>query len=429
METLLNTKAGQIVAGAVAALVFAFLAYVGIVFHVALGWMGFAEICMLFVLLNVAITVALLRWHHAPHVVRDKKDAPVRVVDGQALELPPYPASLTTLTLHYDPRIRNELAEPAPAAELLPTLPRAEPFYRIREQIAPGHLILGYNVAGAIPGDLTDLLSTAIVGRPGTGKTTALRFVCAQLLKAGGTPMMMDPHGSIIDELGDVLTCAESPQAIEGMARAMENELDRRLEVRRSGQQVGGPILLLADEWPVISRMAPKAVEVAGRIVLEGRKVGMYALISGQGLPSEQLGGSLVRDALSSRYVFNTTPAQARMAGMDNETAKLLITQLDTAGPGYAILASAKRRAEIVAIPDTTTGDVRALLTPVPLFSLSARQVSVPPKTTADEERERITQAIKEHPDWSNARIMQALGYRNNNKLSLIKSIREEGLN
>jgi hypothetical protein len=50
------------------------------------------------------------------------------------------------------------LSEPAGA-----DLPRAEPFSRLVSRIAPGHLILGFNTAGAIPGDLSDLLSTAIV--------------------------------------------------------------------------------------------------------------------------------------------------------------------------------------------------------------------------------------------------------------------------
>jgi hypothetical protein len=246
--------------------------------------------------------------------------------------------------------------------EALPlALPRAEAFATIVYEITPGHLILGYNLAGKIRGDLTDLLSTAIVGRPGTGKTTALRFVCAQLLKIGGRPILFDPHGSIADEVGDLLECAEDGSEMTRLAAQLEGELNMRLHLRKLKQPWGKPLLLLADEWPLISQLSDEAVRVGGRIVLEGRKVDMYALISGQGLPSEQLGGSLVRDALSSRYVFNTTAQQARMAGLDNETAKLLTAQLDTAGPGYAILASATRRAEIIAVPNTTVGDLRAL--------------------------------------------------------------------
>jgi hypothetical protein len=54
------------------------------------------------------------------------------------------------------------------APSVLPALPRAEPFAAIVQSIRPGHLVLGYNLAGAIAGDISDLLSTAIIGRPGT---------------------------------------------------------------------------------------------------------------------------------------------------------------------------------------------------------------------------------------------------------------------
>jgi hypothetical protein len=387
----------------------------------------------------------------SPHVFYENEQKQVRVVVSRegtwtALDKPVLPAGLQTLNYH-----APQLAAPASTPALLPAagelesapapgLPRAEPFWRIREAISPGHLILGYNLDGAIPGDISDLLSTGIIGRPGTGKTTMLRFACGQVLRIGGQPFLMDPHGSIVDELGDLLECAEDASSIERLAARLEQELDRRLLARRAGQSIGAPMLLLADEWPIISQLAAEAVRVIGRVILEGRKVGVYALVSGQGLPADQLGGSLFRDALSSRYVFCTTPAQARMAGMDNETAKSLMARLETAGPGYAILASARRRPEIVAIPDTTPDDLRVLvgsyeLPPLPMKTVDAASLSslslseqpaARPKSAADAERERIIAALREHPDWSNSRIALALGYRNNNKITLIKAIREE---
>ena len=189
----------------------------------------------------------------------------------------------------------------------------------------------------------------------------------------------------------DVLECAEDTSSIARLAARLEQELDQRLAARREKHPIGAPMLVLADEWPVIAQIAPEAVRITGRVILEGRKVGVYALVSGQGLPAEHLGGSLFRDALSSRYIFCTTPAQARLAGMDNETAKSLIERLETAGPGYAILASARRRPEIVAIPDTRPNDLRALvgtftlppLPPNPYFAFSRAEENTPaaPKT------------------------------------------------
>ena len=365
------------VAGVIVGLPLAiFLGYVAFVFATYLGLL----VVILATLGAIALLGKLGAWVYwgwkGPRVIYESEARPARaLVDSQGgitvLSHAPYPPHLQTLNFH------EAIARPAispvlpiaPVVDAAPPLPTAQPFSTIVREIAPGHLILGYNLAGKVVGDITDLLSTAIVGRPGTGKTTALRFCTAQVLRIGGQALLMDPHGSIADELSDVLECAEDGGDISRMAEKLEQMLDHRLALRRQGQRITEPLLLLADEWPVISRLCTRAIEIAGRIVLEGRKVQMFALISGQGLPSEQLGGSLVRDALSSRYVFLTTTMQARMAGLDSETAKALLGQLEVAGPGYAILASAKRKAEVIAIPQTTVADMRALLGDYPILA------------------------------------------------------------
>lgn len=247
--------------------------------------------------------------------------------------------------------------------DLLPApLPVAPPFRSIAGQIKPGHIFLGQGAQGAIWGDITDLLSTLDVGRPGTGKSTLLRDVCGQVLLIGGKPIILDPHGSILDDLGSEIECAEMPQDISQYAHAIDGSLTQRLQSRRAGQATFKPVLLLVDEMPIISEMAPDALPVIRRVVLEGRKVGMFALISGQGVPASILGGTLVRDAMASRYVFCTSPQQARMAGLENETAKSMMAILETSGPGKAVLATANRKPEIVAIPDTTTDDIKNIV-------------------------------------------------------------------
>lgn len=284
------------------------------------------------------------------------------IPDGYIGTMTPAPRPLVwTYKQEVSPAV-VKVQEEAAQSMIAPALPSAPAYPYLLREIRAGHLILGYNLAGAIAGDLVDLLSTAIVGRPGTGKTTALRFVCAQVVRVGGRVRLIDPHGAIADEVSGLLDCAEDAQAMMQLAEQLECELAQRLLLRKAGEDVGPTDMTIADEWPVTSQLAPELIRVVGRIILEGRKVNMYALISGQGLPSDQLGGSLVRDALSSRYIFNTTALQARMAGLDNETAKTLLAQLDTAGPGYAILASARRRPEIVAVPDTNVEDLRVAL-------------------------------------------------------------------
>lgn len=241
-------------------------------------------------------------------------------------------------------------------------MPVAPSFAQIVHQIAPGHLFLGQSINGPIWGGIVDLLSTLIAGRPGTGKSTQLRNVCGQILKVQGQPVIFDPHGSIVDDLGNVFQCAETPDDITDQSKWIAGQLDTRLIQRRAGQSQFKPMLLLVDEMPIVASMSALALEAIRRIVLEGRKVGMFALISGQGVPASILGGTLVRDAMSSRYVFCTSPQQARMAGIENETAKRLMTLLEEAGPGKAVMATASRKPEIVAVPYTSTDDIRLLV-------------------------------------------------------------------
>lgn len=261
----------------------------------------------------------------------------------------------------------NELAQQQEQQQIAApqnVIPQAPPFSQIISQVQAGRLFLGQSKYGPIWGDIIDLLSTLIAGRPGTGKSTQLRNVCGQVLKIDGVPVIFDPHGSIVDDLGGALQCAESAPEIVESAQWLDVKLTSRLTQRRQGRRDFRPVLLLVDELPIVSSMAPEALETVRRIVLEGRKVGMFALISGQGVPASLFGddGTLVRDSMSSRYVFATSPRQARMAGIENEIAKPLMKILEEAGPGKAILATATRKPEIVAVPNTTVNDIRLLV-------------------------------------------------------------------
>lgn len=326
-----------------------------------------------FVVIVTIVTIgagALLlpRWEHHQHDKADRKHirhlSQIAIENGHSVEYKPATRELRTIspfTIPNAPVTIKDNTFGTEQAQLPPGLPTAPAFSSLISQIRPGHLFLAQG-AKPIWGDITDLLSTLDVGRPGTGKSTLLRMVCGQVLLIGGKPIIFDPHGSILDDLGSQFECAETPGDILTYSRMLDTHLTQRLYDRRLGQTDFKPLLLLADEMPIISEMSPDALPTIRRVVLEGRKVGMYALIAGQGVPSSILGGTLVRDAMASRYVFCTTPQQARLAGIENETAKSMMAILEDAGPGKAVLATASRKPEIVAIPDTTTDDIRLLL-------------------------------------------------------------------
>jgi hypothetical protein len=225
-------------------------------------------------------------------------------------------------------------------------------------------MTLGYAASGPLYGNINALLSTAVVGRPGQGKTTLLRFVLAQLLLAGGEALLLDPHGDIVGELGGLVRIAASSSTeLNDAAAWLNSEYDRRLADYRHGQRTFTPLLVLADELPILPLKSAAAMTVITRTVLEMRKCSGYTFISGQGLPADRFGGSLARDALSSRYIFASNPRQARAAGLDSETARLV----EALTPGRAILDGPTPTPTIVAIPLSTSADLKQLALPRPL--------------------------------------------------------------
>ncbi len=252
------------------------------------------------------------------------------------------------------------------AASDMPALPIAPTFAQL---VAGGfhsrtdRMLLGYGIDGPIYGGIDALLSTGICGRPGTGKTTTLRAIYAQCLMIGAEVMLLDPHGSIAGDVqhGPSQLVASTGAELDDAAAWLTGELERRLVAYREGARLFRPMLIMADEFPVIALSSKPAVQALGRVVLEARKVGGFALISGQGLPASNFGGRLVRDALSSRIIHKTTAAEGLRAGLDKNAAQLL----EHLQPGYAVL-DGPVQPQIVAIPMTTANDLSSVpYTPV----------------------------------------------------------------
>lgn len=247
------------------------------------------------------------------------------------------------------------------AATNVPTLPVAPSFADLVNQgfhARTDRMLLGFGVDGPIYGGIDALLSTAIAGRPGQGKSTTLRMVYAQCLQVGADVMLLDPHGSIAGDVqqGPSQLVASTGAELDDAAAWLTGELERRLTAYRAGERAFRPLLVMADEMPVISISSKNAVQALGRVVLEARKVGGYALISGQGLPASNFGWRLVRDALSSRIIHKTTQAEGLRAGLDKQAAQLL----EHLQPGYAVL-DGPVQPQIVAIPLTTAEDLSSV--------------------------------------------------------------------
>jgi hypothetical protein len=89
-------------------------------------------------------------------------------------------------------------------------------------------MLLSYATSGPIYGSTGALLSTAIAGRPNQGKSTLLRLVYWQVSMVGGSVAILDPHGSILDTVGDAPAqlIASTGSELDDVAACLADELD-----------------------------------------------------------------------------------------------------------------------------------------------------------------------------------------------------------
>ena len=303
----------------------------GLVLVLALGG---ALVMLVYGLTTAAITAARLR-STLIHADRDQVSAayPLVTTPSGIVALPP-PALAS----------RREVTPALPAPiTTTPLLPIAGTWSELRTTFTPtaDRLLLGVSLDGPVYGRLTDLLSILIVGRPGTGKTTLLRLLAEQAIMAGATVVAWDLHNDM--RLDGVELCTDEA-TIGASAAAIMAELDAR---RRNGR--GQPVVVMVDELPLLARAVPEASTAMRRILLEGRKFAVYGLIAGQGASADLFdGGRLVRDATASRFVFRTSTAEARRAGLERVES----LQTSTLPTGTCVLDGAcVQRPTVVSIP------------------------------------------------------------------------------
>jgi len=218
----------------------------------------------------------------------------------------------------------------------------------------PDQMLLAYGARGPLYGRLSDLLSVAIVGRQGQGKTSLLRLIYAQCCMIGVEAIVWDLHSDVVNDLPGTkayTTVAEIEASAASVGATLEHRILGNLRHER-------PTLVLADEFNASADACSSIVlDVCKRVILEGRKYGVYCLLSAKGLPASLFGGSLVRDSLSSHVAFNTSVRQASLIGFDVEDARC-VTGLK---PGQALF-DGPVQAQIVTFPLTEAEDIKRLL-------------------------------------------------------------------
>ena len=272
-------------------------------------------------------------------------------------------------------------------------IPQSPAFREMCHLITKERLVLCWSVDGPVYGTVTDLLSMVIVGLPGRGKTTALTYYVAMLLKAGAEVHVWDPHSSLNELVGvEGLRYTDDLADMSASVPGLFAELEERRQLWKTKRQVKRPLLLLVDELPVIGRYASKKnkdiIELIEKFTLEARKWNCYFIGSGQSTDAEIL-PTRITENLSSRILFFCSDRRARMAGLTDEKAiKTLLPQLKPDDVKGKMIFDCARIGEPIlgAIPFTSVSDVSQF---VNMGNASGNTVETVPQAPArDTEKE-----------------------------------------
>jgi hypothetical protein len=226
-------------------------------------------------------------------------------------------------------------------------------------------LALGFNPQTGAPvyGTLGDLYSTGVGGLPGSGKTWGVSFLLAQSAAHGARLIICDPHAGDAESLAarcaglrasHLCEPAEDPRDILTALRLARDALMSR----KRGDRDRTPIIVAIDEWTALYRaLGDDAAMIIESIVLEGRKLGVFALLAAQ-LWTKDAAGAF-RNALASSYVYRQRkPEAGYLTGL---SSAVIPDDVQTLPPGVAYLVPTAGLPQRIVIPRTTEADIAEL--------------------------------------------------------------------
>lgn len=337
------------------------------------------------------------------------------------------------IPVHAAPSRQIEQQAQSQAVELQVAIPAAPAFSDMCHLLTVERLILCYTAEGPAYGTIDDLLSMAVTGKPGRGKTTALMYYVSMLLKAGAEVFVWDPHGVMADLAvlnGRTLRGLPSTARVVYLDRKMDivnsvpvllAKMDERDELYRRTRKTLHPLMILADELPVLAdydeevetqykalnkrlvregreeEPVPSLIKVIRKFVLEARKWRCFFIGSGQSFDAEIL-PTRVTENFNSRIVFFSSDKRARMSGLENDAIKRLLPAIRRAGSGVMVFDCSRWDGPVVgAIPYITVPDMlRFLGVPVPTDIVDTGNVGEIPRSldfpvvVADEDKSGV---------------------------------------
>lgn len=274
-------------------------------------------------------------------------------------------AGQTPQSLTYSPHLSNRseqslLPEPMLDAPTL-ALPAITDLATLNHVPTPQSVLLGLAENGErITVPVSALWHIATAGPTGNGKSNIHRLLLGQLLAMNAKVAIGDPKWTPYDREQDEdwrpierrlhIKPAATADEIGGLLDWSNDELTRRLERRRNGEKIGGPLFICLDELPWIADNVKGGADQIGELARLGRGVGLFVMAAAQDFLVKTVSLSGARDQFRSTYYL----------GGDLKTGSVLldIPQRDLSsyeqqlGVGLAMLRSAATKPpRVVRVP------------------------------------------------------------------------------
>jgi hypothetical protein len=323
-----------------------------------------------------AVGIALVNWGRGlnweKRYAMKQLEAHKQIAIAQATHQHALPPS------HYAPHITTTAASTTGGPTVIdqaveqPELPGPIDLVDLAFSPSAGRLLLGLGPGGEfITVSGKQLMHVALSGSTGSGKTNTGRLLIAQLLAIGSQVVIANPHHTSYDaESGDdwrgierrlhLAPAVKSDEISYLLGWLAHDELQRRLDRRQAGQRPGGALTLYLDELPVIVQEVPGAAAQLGKLLRQGRALGLYVMGASQDFLTKTLGGgSGIREAYRTVYYAGGDLVGARSL-LDMRQGEIDESQL---GRGVVYLRSATTSpARLCRVPLASNAAIARLL-------------------------------------------------------------------
>ena len=203
-------------------------------------------------------------------------------------------------------------------------------FQQAVKDFRAGLVLIGYDTAGnPVYFALKDFVSCAFGGGSGSGKTSKLRFLVAQMALSGVNVSILDAHAgneqALVDSLGNLASLPNvrifNPFETADAVNVMLQEVQAAIQ---AGKPADAPCVYILDELRPLNRACDQVETLMDILSNEGRKYNQFGVFASQTWEAKMFkqAGSSARDACVLKMAARMPKEQARILFKDGDSAR-----------------------------------------------------------------------------------------------------------